>query len=363
MAVEPSSDERLIGRIPVRNLWLLMLYASDLTRFRSEFNGLVDSDSADLPDLAAELLARVVEQRLKRNLTRGYRHREMTLTRVRGRIDVLETESRLLLQRGQVFCRFEELTIDTPRNQLVRSALELLGRVVRRGPLSCRCRALASGLARAGVSGRRPSRADLAPDQIGRNDTPDRLMIALALLALDLALPTEESGPTALVAPDREEVWVRRLFEKAVLGFARFELEPLGWCVRGGGPIHWQQSSASVAISGILLRMVTDIVLDPPDGGRRLIVDTKFTSILRRGRFGGAAFKSEYIYQIYSYVRSQEGVDAGWDRCGGLLLHPCIDLALDEQVVIQRHMIRFATVNLSGSAPMIREELRRILSR
>jgi hypothetical protein len=39
-------------------------------------------------------------------------------------------------------------------------------------------------------------------------------------------LPTEESGPTALVAPDREETWVRRLFEKAVLGFAQVELEP-----------------------------------------------------------------------------------------------------------------------------------------
>ena len=59
-------------------------------------------------------------------------------------------------------------------------------------------------------------------------------MVALAHLAFDLALPTEVSGSTALVAPEREEHWVRRLFQSAVLGFARAELNPLGWSVRGG---------------------------------------------------------------------------------------------------------------------------------
>lgn len=78
-------------------------------------------------------------------------------------------------------------------------------------------RSLASSLARSGVSGLRPSHSDLALDQIGRNDAGDRFMVALAQLAFELALPTEESGLTAFVSPDREESWVRRLFEKAVL--------------------------------------------------------------------------------------------------------------------------------------------------
>ena len=97
-----------------------MLYASELTRFKGEFNALVDADSDDLPDLVARLLAKAVERRLRRNLTRGYRSREMALTRVRGRIDILTTEAHQLLDRGEVFCRFHDLTIDTPRNRLVR---------------------------------------------------------------------------------------------------------------------------------------------------------------------------------------------------------------------------------------------------
>jgi 5-methylcytosine-specific restriction enzyme subunit McrC len=339
-----------------------MLYASELTRFRGEFNAIVDADRDDLPDLIAQLLAKAVECRLKRNLTRGYRNREMVLTRVRGRIDLLTTQSHLLLSRGEVFCRFHDLTIDTPRNRLVRSALDLMVRLVQSEELAHRSRSLASSLTRSGVGGLRPSRSELALDQIGRNDAADRFMIALAQLAFELALPTEESGLTALVAPEREETWVRRLFEKAVLGFARVELEPLGWCIHGSVPLHWQVSSASGGIAGILPRMVTDIVLNPPNGRRRVIVDTKFSSILGNRRFGGASLKSHYLYQMYAYVRSQESLGVRSSETAGLFLHPAIDVTLYEQAVIQGHSITFATLNLAGSAAAIRKDLRRILS-
>jgi 5-methylcytosine-specific restriction enzyme subunit McrC len=130
---------------------------------------------------------------------------------------------------------------------------------------------------------------------MGRNDAGDMFMVALAYLAFDLALPTEVSGPTALAAPEREEKWVRKLFEKAVLGFAQIELEPLRWTVRGSTPLYWQVSSTSDGVAAILPRMVTDIILEPPDAERRLVVDTKFTSILGVGRFGGLGLKSDYL--------------------------------------------------------------------
>jgi 5-methylcytosine-specific restriction enzyme subunit McrC len=355
--VEPVIGERRVGRIPVRNLWLLMLYASELARISGEFRTLLEADGDDLPDLVAQLLAMRVEFRLKRNLTRGYRNRQAVLTRVRGRIDLLATETRQLLDRGEVFCRFQELTVDTPRNRLIRAALDRLARLVANGDLAHRCRALASSLARAGVGGLRPSRSDMALEQFGRNDAADRSMVALALLAFDLALPTEVSGPASLFAPDKEEAWVRRLFEKAVLGFARVELEPLGWTVQGGVQLHWQVSSKSDGIAAILPRMVTDIILEAPTGGRRLIVDTKFTSIFGVGRFGGTGLKSNYIYQIYAYLRSQECLGQIGERTDGLLLHPAIDADVHENVVIQGHSITFATVNLSKTTASVRAEL------
>ena len=119
--------------IPIRNLWLLMLYASDLFRHASEAGDLAAEENPDeIPGLVAEILAHAVEKSLRRNLTHGYQPRRAILSRVRGRIDVLETTTRQLLSRGAVACRFEHFTVDTPRNQFVRAALEAIAGVVRR---------------------------------------------------------------------------------------------------------------------------------------------------------------------------------------------------------------------------------------
>ena len=120
-----------IGRIPVRNLWLLMLYASDLFRMMGTDRVQLEQAPDHLPDIVAEILAHAVERRLRRNLSLGYQPRRAILDRVRGRIDLLPTESRQLLKRGKVACSFEELTIDTPRNRYVRGALDSIAPLVR----------------------------------------------------------------------------------------------------------------------------------------------------------------------------------------------------------------------------------------
>ena len=61
-----------------------------------------------------------------RNLSFGYQNKVATLNRVRGRIDLLYTESHQLLSKAKVRCRFAELTVDTPRNRYVRAALQYL---------------------------------------------------------------------------------------------------------------------------------------------------------------------------------------------------------------------------------------------
>jgi 5-methylcytosine-specific restriction enzyme subunit McrC len=105
--------------------------------------------------------------------------------------------------------------------------------------------------------------------------------------------------------------------------------------------------------------METDIILDPPPPGRRLVIDTKFASIFLNRRFGGDSLKSGYLYQMYAYLRSQEGSgDLSWDRAAGLLLHPTIDTSVFEWGVIQKHPISFATIDLRRSPTMIRNELR-----
>ena len=361
-----SSGERFghIGRIPVRNLWLLMFYASDLFRMRGIGSVGLEASPDDLPDLVAEILARAVEQRQRRRFSPGYRPRDAVLNRVRGRIDVLATERRHLLARGLVACRFDELTIDTPRNRFVRAALESICRMVRRQDLAHRCRSLALAMKAQGVSGYAPSRIQMSLDQCGRNDAHDRYMLAAARLAFDLSLPTESVGVSVLAMPEREVMWVRRLFERAIGGFYDVVLSPLGWQVRCGGLLSWQLEDETPGIARILPTMKTDVVLDHVESGKRIVIDTKFTSIVTAGWYREETLRSGYVYQIYAYLRSQAGRgDRLADSATGMLLHPSVGSMVDEAVVIQGHCVRFATVDLSATPIEIRSQLLRLCSR
>lgn len=352
-------ESGFVGGIPVRNIWLLMLYASDLLRTLGAEKTSLERNPDDIPDLVAEQLARLVEKRMRRNLTFGYRERDAVLGRVRGRVLMLETECGRLLSRGKVACRFDELTVDTLRNRYVRSALDSIAELVRRRELTRRCRSLATDFRRLGVAGERPTRAEMSSDRIGRNDSADRLMMATARLAFDLALPTEFEGNECLPFPDREIGWFRRLYEKAVGGLYDAALTPYGWRVETGRRFDWQTDGRTSRIAEILPSMRTDIVLEHPESGHRIVIDTKFNALLTKGWYREESLRSGYVYQIYAYLRSQEKRgDALAENASGILLHPAVGgNRIDETVLIQGHAIRFATVELSASGPEIRRQL------
>ena len=349
-------DSSYIGKIPVRNLWLLLLYASGLFRMKgSAFSGIEDNPD-DIADLVAELLSAIVQHRLRRNLNFDYQAREDVLNRVRGRIDLLYTERHQLLMRGKVACRFEELTVNTPRNCYVRGALEKLARMVTHSDLKDKCLTLAKTLEQAGVIGKAPNHSEILGMRYNHYDKEDQVMLNAAYLAFNLSLLNEDAGPKRLVSPAREERCIRKLFEKAVLGFYRHILLKQGWDVRARN-YEWQIQNETEGARKILPQMKTDIVLENAAQNVRIVIDTKFTSIITQGRWR-EILRSGYIYQIYAYLRSQEKLeDPLSEKSYGLLLHPTVDEDVDERVMIQGHVIKFATVNLAASAKEIRDRL------
>ena len=344
-----------IGKIPVRNLWLLLLYASDLFRMKGSAFLDIEDNPDDIADLVAELLSAIVQHRLRRNLNFDYQAKEDVLNRVRGRIDLLYTERHQLLMRGKVACRFEELTVNTPRNCYVRKALEKLAGITARSKIKDECLTLAKTLEQAGVIGKAPNHSEILRIRYNHYDKEDQVMLNAAYLAFNLSLLNEDAGPKRLVSPDREEHWVRRLFEKAVRGFYTHILSRQGWSV-DAPHYKWQVEIATEKIRDILPKMRTDIVLQKEQ--TRIVIDTKFTSILTSGQYKEEILKSGYMYQIYAYLRSQEKMeDSLSEKSYGLLLHPTVDEDVDERVMIQGHVIKFATVNLTASAKEIRDRL------
>ena len=364
-----------IGYIPVRNIWLLLLYASQLYRELPASRRVELEDAPDhIPHLVAEILANSVERRLRRNLSHGYQRQRADLNRVRGRIDLFRTERRRLLQRGSVACVFDELTVDTPRNRYVKAALTHIAGVVSKlandSDLERRCRDLALRLERAGVVGHLDPRyagKAVVLDNVGWVDAHERQMLAAASLALNLAIPTEQSGVALLPIVNRSETEGWRLYEYAVAGFYDVALSHRGWKVRQGSRILWPAANPTPGLHAIMPVMVTDIVLERrehgvPATGQRIVIDTKFTSIVTHGQFGKQMLKSGHMYQLYAYLRSQEQLGEPITCYSmGVLLYPSLGACYNESAVIQGHRVTFATVDLAADSQTIRSQLLRIV--
>jgi 5-methylcytosine-specific restriction enzyme subunit McrC len=348
-------------QIPLRNIWLLFLYAADLVHFKDQWK--VTPESAkNLPELVARLLVHVVEQRLRHNLSKGYQPKHAVLPRVRGRIDMLQTVTGQLLERGRIACTFEEHTMHTPRNRLVRAALDYLAICVEDVEVVRACKSLSNTLGRLGVGPERPSRAEMAADQIGRNEAADLLMMNLARMAFEALIPSEQEGMTAAYKADTSPHLVRRLFEKAVGNALRIELEPQGWQVRAGRRLSWPINLASSNVLSYLPSMQTDIELTHFAQKRKVVIDTKFTHIFATTQYRNEVLKSGYLYQLYTYLRTQEDLvlEKGW-KSEGMLLHPQVDGVIDEHIDLQGHRMRFKTIDLMCSPEELEIQLRNCL--
>ena len=374
---EESPASGFIGYVPVRNIWLLLLYASQLYR-ELPASQRVDLEKApdDIPYLVAEILANAVERRLRRNLSHGYQRREADLNRVRGRIDLFRTERGQLLKRGRVACIFDELTVDTPRNRYVKAALthiaDLVGNMAHHQELERRCRDLAFRMGRAGVVGYLNSRQAgnaVGLDNMGWVDTHERQVLSAARLALNLLIPTEQPGSALLPTVNRLETQGWKLYENAVAGFYDAVLSHYGWRVRQSSHIQWPVFEPSPGLRAIMPEMIPDIVLERrehriPATGERIVIDTKFTSIVGQSQYGKQTLKSGQIYQLYAYLRSQEQPgDPVSCHSTGVLLYPSLGVDYDESAIIQGHRICFATVNLTANSETIRSQLLRIVDR
>ncbi|OBA80111.1 hypothetical protein A9W99_18620 [Mycobacterium sp. 1164966.3] len=342
--------------IPVRSMWFLLIYASELLaemRAPERNKILAGERDEDLLDAIAEVLVVEVEQRLRRQLTLHYRTRHADLHRVRGRIDHLRSVTRRLSDQGRIACRFEELSVDSPRNRFIAHTLIYAAQAIKRAELAQRCRAAAFRMHRLGVGAVEPSRSELSRDRLAHHDAGDRRMLDAAHLLRDMAIPYHEQGLADLPALLNEPGKHRKLFEAAVRGFFWHTLSAQGWTI-GSRKLHWKSEMGPTPT--FLPVMKTDVTLDNPAMKRRIVIETKFTDALV-DRDGKTTVASGYLYQLYAYLASQSGNgNAVADAAEGVLLFVKTSgrQEFTAETKIQGHTLRFMSVDLSAKPADIR---------
>lgn len=206
-----------------------------------------------------------------------------------------------------------------------------------------------------------PNRETLSKEVYGINDKGERQAVAAAKLLLDMAIPDDKSGREPLLSPDATDAWLRRLFEHAVRGFFYVTAKDKWHVAKKNVPQNWLVDDWSEDTERYLPRMALDVVLTSEERDEKIVIDTKFTSLLKPGWYRDKSFSSAYIYQMYTYLRSQEERGEMHRKATGILLHPAIDASERHTVKMQGHTFVFVTVNLSASAKEIRQELLSLL--
>jgi 5-methylcytosine-specific restriction enzyme subunit McrC len=345
--VSAQLASKIAGQIPIRNAWYILLYAWDMAQWRGRWPAAAEG-GPKLLGLLARILSAATRDLLKRQLGRAHTVHRETIRGIRGRIDLAGSLKRLTFERAEAQCVFPDLSVDTPKNRIVRATLHRLAADPRlkhvKAEEESKLRHELRTLVRAmeGVRLLPISAADFSRLQLGRNDRDYALPIAICALIRRLEMPTEEAGDHALTALLRDEITFHLLFERFVRNFYRLTLE--GYEV-GRENLDWHDELGCSLVPA----MQTDItIVEKRPPFRRLIIDTKYsTTTLAATPHGGPKFKSENLYQLYAYLRTQEHRSDAYRCAEGMLLYPTTGGDLNEAMIVQGHRMRVATVDLS----------------
>lgn len=346
------------AKVPVRNAWYLLLYAWDLVHWKGRWQAQAEA-APNLLGLLARVLVDSTRDLLRGQLGRSFGETRDEISGVRGRIDFSASLKRLSFEGGRAVCAFPVLSIDTLRNRVLRATLECLvgdPRLVvgakREVVTELQHELRAAVRAMEGVTPIRLEAGHFNRIQLGPSDRAYTLPLNVCRLIYDLAMPTEQAGDRGLAALSRDEIGFPNLFERFVRTFCRCHM---AGCSVKAESLKWPGDSHSALVPA----MVTDITVERPGPpARRLVIDTKYYKAALVAKQGGAEkLVSAHLYQIYTYLRTQEEHGARFRTASGMLLYPTTGVSLDEQLLVQGHRIQVATIDLAGDWQGIEERL------
>ncbi len=324
--------------IRIKNIFYMLSYAYQDLR-EAGFSSVAAEEFENISDLFAAILVRGLENQVRRGLYRDYIPHEESLSCPRGRILLSESVKGQTIPRRRLICSFDEFTVNSPHNRVLKSTMLLL---LRHGNVKAENRKRLRRLLRFFHVVDEISPLAIRWDGLKyhRNNAGYRMLINICCLVVTGLLQTTESGGFRLARwLDEEKMY--RLYEKFVLSYYRAEHPEFS---PQAAYIAWDVPDG--ADRTFLPAMKTDITLRY--GDRTLIIDTKWYSHTMQTHplFGSASFISQNLYQIFTYVKNRDAGSTG--NVAGMLLYAKTDEAVtpDGDFSIGGNLISLKTLDL-----------------
>jgi 5-methylcytosine-specific restriction enzyme subunit McrC len=193
--------------------------------------------------------------------------------------------------------------------------------------------------------------------RLHRNNRFYAFLMQVCRIIYDNTLATEQPGEWLFKEFLRDEHQMNRLFEAFLFHF--FKKEFPKWNVRKEY-IYWQFKTPIELHKDFLPRMETDITIETFDG--KTIIDAKYYHETLKAKYDKAKIHSGNLYQLFSYLINQRGINPITYQTKGILIYPTIENEVDLEYWFDQHQIQIKTINLNMNWRLIEERLKMIVT-
>lgn len=333
--------------IRIQNIYYMLAYAFQVLNEQG-YKNIATEDFDNTAELCAAILARGISMQIKRGLGKEYIPRTEALSALRGKIDISETVKTQALQRKQMVCSYDEFSVDSYMNRIIKSTMLLLLRADITKARKKELRKLLVFLDDVETIDLHSVNWNM---QYNRNNQTYRMLISVCYLVVKGLLQTQSDGTTKLM-DFLDEQRMHRLYEKFILEYFRREYPQI---TANASKIPWQLDDD---MSAMLPVMQADIMLS--HGEKTLIIDAKYYAHSTQIQFDKYILHSGNLYQIFTYVKNKETeLSSVPHEVSGMLLYARTDEDIypENEYKMSGNRIEVRTLNLDGDFDSIREQL------
>ena len=296
--------------IPIKNLYYMLSYAFQILNEQG-YKNLATEDFRNAGDLCAAILIRGISYQLKRGLGREYISETDTISAIRGKIEITESIKNQSMIRSQMVCTYEEFSVDSPLNRIIKSTVMVLLKADITPQRKKNLRKLMVYFSDVSVVDVHSINWAV---KYNRNNQTYRLLITICQLVVMGLLQTKSDGSVKMM-DFLDEQRMCRLYEKFILEYYKKHYCPQ--ITARASQIDWALDDG---IGTMLPTMQSDIMLSCED--KTLIIDAKYYAHTTQVQYDIHTLHSNNLYQIFTYVKNK-AIQGG--EVSGMLLYAKTD--------------------------------------
>ena len=279
--------------IHVQNIYYMLAYAFQVLN-ENGYKDIATEQFDNVGELCAAILAKGISVQLKRGLGKEYVSQTEPMSSLRGKIDIAESIKTQSMLRKQLVCTYDDFTVNSYTNRILKSTMELL---IRSDISKVRKKDLRKLLVFFGNVDSIDVHDINWRLQYNRNNQSYRMLISICYLVVKGLLQTNTAGTTKLM-DFLDEQRMCRLYEKFILEYYRKEHPEVK---ASASQIPWQLDDDFGAMLPV---MQSDIMLSK--GSATLIIDAKYYGHTTQSQYGVNTLHSGNLYQIFTYVKNKD---------------------------------------------------------